>query len=102
MDGPSPFTEAIRAIAGDLRHDAHSHTHLNRAAARIDDLGRRLHGVGYVRSREIADCFTAALADLDASHALPEGTRAEAVRRAIGRLENALEYAADGILPLAT
>ncbi|MFL5386842.1 MAG: hypothetical protein ACJ8GN_30485 [Longimicrobiaceae bacterium] len=102
MDGPSSFAEGIRAVAGGLREDAHSHTHLNRAASRIDDLGRRLHGLGYVRSREIADCFTAALADLDASHALPEETRAEAVRRAVGRLEGALEHAAAGVLPRAT
>jgi hypothetical protein len=102
MDGPPSFTETIRVVAGELREDAHSHTQLNRAAARIDDLGRRLHGLGYVRSREIADCFTAALADLDASHALPEETRAEAVHRAIGRLEGALEHAAAGVLPVAT
>ncbi|MFL5539262.1 MAG: hypothetical protein ACJ8J0_09725 [Longimicrobiaceae bacterium] len=90
------------AVAGGLREDAPSHAYLNRAAARIDDLGRRLHGLGYVRAREIADCLTAALADLAASHALAEETRAEAAHRAIGRLEGALEHAAAGVLPGAT
>lgn len=102
MGGPPSFTEAIRAVAGGLREDARSHAHLNRAAAQIDDLGRRLHGLGYVRAREMADCLTAALADLDASHALPEETRAEAVHRAAGHLEDALEHAAAGVLPVAT
>jgi hypothetical protein len=101
MDGPPSFTEAIRAVASGLREDAHSHTHLNRAAARIDQLGRLLHGLGYVRGREIADCFTAALGELSASHGLPDDRRAEAVHRAVRQLEAALDAAAAGVLPPA-
>ncbi len=98
MDGPSSYSEAIRAVVGGLREGAPSHSHLNRAAARIDHLGRRLHGLGYVRGREIAACFTAALDELGASHVLPDEGRAEAVRRAIGHLEAALDHAAAGVL----
>ena len=100
-DAPS-FTEAMGRITRELRDAPPTHVVLNRAAGDIDQLGRRLHGLGYARAREIADCFTAALAELDAAHALPEATRAEAVRRAIGRLEDAREHAAAGVLPSAT
>lgn len=99
MSDPKSFAEQIRGIVGELRAAHATHAALNRASSGIDQLGRRLYGLGYIRSREIADCFTAALADLDASHALPEETRTEGVRRATGRLEGALEHAAAGILP---
>lgn len=99
MGEAASFTGAIREIADGLCHARPTHGVLNRASSAIDQLGRRLHGLGYLRSREIADCFTAALADLDASHALPEETRAAAVRRAIGCLEGAREHAAAGVLP---
>ena len=102
MSEPPSFTGQIRSIVSELRAAGPTHSALNRASSGIDHLGRRLHGLGYVRAREIADCFTAALADLDACHALPEETRGEAVRRAIGRLEGALEHAAAGVLPFAT
>ena len=101
MDGPPSFTEAIREIASGLRDEAPSHPRLNRAAAGIDQLGRRLHGIGYVRGGDIADCFTAALRELDAAHGLADEERAEAVQRAASRLEAALESAAAGILPPA-
>jgi hypothetical protein len=96
---PTSFAGQIRGIVSELRTAGPTHSALNRASSGIDQLGRRLYGLGYVRSREIADCFTAALADLDASHAVPEETRTEGVRRAIDRLEGALEHAAAGILP---
>ena len=99
MGAPPSFTEAIREIADGLAAARPTHVILNRASGGIDQLGRRLHGLGYTRSREIADCFTAALADLDASHALPEETRAQAVRRATARLDDALAHAAAGVLP---
>ena len=102
MGEPASFPDAIREIANELSGARPTHVVLNRASGGIDQLGRRLYGLGYVRSREIADCFTAALADLDAAHALPEESRAEAVRRAVGRLESALEHAAAGVLPFAT
>ena len=99
MGAPPSFTEAIREIADGLAAARPTHVILNRASGGIDQLGRRLHGLGYVRSREMAGGFTAALAALDASHALPEEARAEAVRRAIDHLEGALEHAAAGLLP---
>lgn len=102
MAEPPPLADAIREIVGELSGARPTHAVLNRAASGIDQLGRRLYGFGYVQSREIADCFTAALADLDASHALPEAAREETVRRAIRRLEGALEHAAAGVLPPAT
>jgi len=96
---PPSFTGAIREIADGLADARPTHVVLNRASSGIDQLGRRLHGLGYVRSREMADGFTAALAALDASRALPEEARAEAVRRAVGHLRGALEHAAAGVLP---
>ncbi|HEX6748063.1 MAG TPA: hypothetical protein VF092_12285 [Longimicrobium sp.] len=100
MGEPSAFNEALRRITRELCGAPLTHVVLNRASSEIDQLGRRLHGLGYARSREIADCFTAALADLDASHALPEETRAQAVRRATARLDDALAHAAAGVLPV--
>lgn len=97
---PSSFTGALREIAAGVRDARPTHVVLNRAASGIDGLGRRLYGLGFVRSREIADCFTAALADLGQSHLLAEEARGEAVRRAVARLEAALEHAAAGVLPL--
>lgn len=93
------FAEAIHLIARGLRQDAPSHAHLNGAAARIDHLGRRLHGLGCVRDREIAACFTAAIAELDASHGLDEAARGGAVHRAARQLEAALAYADEGVVP---
>jgi hypothetical protein len=100
-EAPS-FGDAIGEIANRLRGARPTHVVLNRASNEIDQLGRRLHGLGYLRAREIAECFTAALADLDGSHALAEEMRGEAVRRAAGWLEDAREHAAAGLLPLAT
>ncbi|HEX8692294.1 MAG TPA: hypothetical protein VF746_07755 [Longimicrobium sp.] len=97
MEEPPSFTGAIRTLASGLREDAHSHTHLNRAAARIDHLGRRLHGLGLLRDREIADCFTAALRELEACHGIPEEERGEAVRRAACRLDAAAALAREGV-----
>jgi len=91
------FPEAIHLIARGLREQAPSHAHLNGAAARIDHLGRLLHGLGCVRDREIAHCFTAAIAELDLSHGLAEDARGEAVGRAAGQLEAALVHAEEGV-----
>ena len=99
MSEPSSFTAAIRGIARELRGGGHTHTALHRAASGIDHLGRRLHGLGFVRSREIADCFTGALADLDAWHHVPEEMRGESVHRAARRMDAALDHAAAGVLP---
>lgn len=99
MSEPSTFTDAIRGVARDVRQGGHTHDALNRASSAIDHLGRRLHGFGYARAGEMAECFTAALADLDASHGVPEEKRGEAVHRAADRLDAALEHAAAGFLP---
>jgi hypothetical protein len=99
MDGPPAFGQSIRDVAAGLRDNAPSHTLLNRAEARIDDLGRRLHGFGYVRNLEMADCFTAALRELAASHVLPEEERGEAVEQAVAQLAAAAAHAAEGVLP---
>ncbi|HET7229012.1 MAG TPA: hypothetical protein VFJ16_03385 [Longimicrobium sp.] len=101
MSEPSSFTGSITAIASELRGGGHTHTALNRASSKIDHLGRRLHGLGYIRGREIAECFTAALAELHASHALAEEMRGEMVGRAISRLEEAAVHASAGVLPAA-
>lgn len=99
MSELSSFTDAIRRVAGELRDGGDTHPAINRASSAIDHLGRRLHGMGYLRAGEIADCFTAALAELETSHALPEEKRREAVDRALHRLEGALDHAAAGALP---
>jgi hypothetical protein len=94
------FTDAVRSVAGALRTDAPGHSLLNRAASRIDGLGRRLHGLGFVHDREIADCFTAAIGELSAAHTVPQEERTEAVRRAIGHLDEAVtRMEAGGIAP---
>lgn len=98
MSEPSSFTDAIRVIAGELRDSALTHVVLNRAASGIDHLGRRLHGLGYVQAGEIADCFTAALAELDASHGVPDELRREPVHRAVARLDAAAAHAEAGVL----
>ena len=99
MSESPAFSDAIRAVARDMSPGGHTHDALNRASSAIDHLGRRLHGFGYVRAGEMADCFTAALADLDAGHGVPEEMRGEAVDRAVGRLEAALQHAGAGFLP---
>lgn len=101
MSEPSTFTDAIRRVAGELRDGGPTHTALNRASSAIDHLGRRLHGIGYVRGGEIADCFTEALAELEAAHGIPEEKRREAVDRVVRRMDAALDHAAAGVLPPA-
>lgn len=98
MSSQPSFTEAIRAVASGLREYAPSHASLNRASSGIDHLGRQLHGLAFVRDREIADCFTAALGELSASHGLAEEQRAEAVQRAVSHLDAAVAHAEDGEL----
>ncbi|HEU4880760.1 MAG TPA: hypothetical protein VFT45_00905 [Longimicrobium sp.] len=97
----SAFTDSIAAIIAGLRGGAPSHARVNGAASGIDHLGRRLHGLGCVRDREIADCFTAAVGELGACHPLPEEDRGDAVAAALRHLEAALAHAEAGFLPPA-
>lgn len=92
MDAPHSFTEALQAIAKELRENAPSHTLLNRAASQIDHLGRQLHGIGFGHDAEIANCFSAALRELGASHLLPEEQRAHTVDHAACHLDAALTH----------
>lgn len=95
------FTDAIRAIIAGLREGRPTHARVNGAAAGIDHLGRRLHGLGCVRDREIAACFTAAVGALGDSHPLPEEDRGAAVDAATRHLAAALAHADEGLLPFA-
>jgi hypothetical protein len=93
------FTDGIRSIVAGLREGPPTHPRVNGAAVSIDHLGRRLHGLGCVRDREIADCFTAAVGELGACHPLPEEERGTAVDAAIRHLDAAAAHAAEGVLP---
>jgi hypothetical protein len=95
------FTDAIRSIVAGLREGRPTHARVNGAAAGIDHLGRRLHGLGCVRDREIAGCFTAAVGELGACHSLPEEDRGDAVDAAIRHLNAAVAHAGEGLLPFA-
>lgn len=101
MTEPPSFTEALRGIAGALREHTPTHDRLNGAAVRIDQLGRRLHGLGFVRDREIADCFTAAVGELAEAHSFPEEERGKHVDRAAARIDAAALHAEEGLLPAA-
>lgn len=98
--GAAAFTDAIRSIVAGLREGRPTHARVNGAASGIDHLGRRLHGLGWVRDREIADCFTAAVGELGACHPLPEEDRGEAVDAAVRHLEAALVHSEAGVLPV--
>jgi hypothetical protein len=91
LSARSSFREAVDAIASELRANAPGHPFLNRAASGIDLLGRRLHGLGFVHDREIANGLTAAIAELRASHLLPQEACAGAVHRAARHLDSALD-----------
>lgn len=98
-DESSSFTDAIRHIAGELRGGRTTNGTVNRESSATDHLGRRLHGMGFLRGREIAECFTAALAGLERSHALQEEEGREPVNRAADRLEAAVVHAEAGVSP---
>ncbi len=96
----APFADSIRSIITGLRAGVPTHARVNGAAVDIDHLGRRLHGFGWVRDREIAGCFTAAVGELGACHPLPEEDRGAAVDAAVRQLDAALVHAGEGLLPL--
>jgi hypothetical protein len=93
------FTRGIRAVVIGLRGGAPSHARVNGAASEIDQLGRRLHGLSWVRDREIADCFTGAVRELGECHPLPVQDRGAAVDAAVRHLEAALVHSEAGVLP---
>lgn len=99
MTAAQAFTAAIRSVSSELGMRPHSRAELNQAAARIDRAGRRLHGLDWLRDREIGGCLSAAVSELHTAPGLAEGVRAEAVRRAVGHLDAALGYADEGMRP---
>ncbi|MBW3628519.1 MAG: hypothetical protein KY464_04395 [Gemmatimonadetes bacterium] len=99
MMDSSAFSEAIREISRELASGSLSRSRVNRGAIGVDQLGRRLHGVGMLRDREIADCLSAAVTALGEAHLLPEEERTSSVRRAISELNAAAAYADQGARP---
>ena len=94
-----PLTDAIRAISGELLVEPYSPTRLNQIAVRIDQMGRRLHGLDWVRAHEIGACLTAAVTELSLAGGQPEVERAASVRGVIVQLDAALAYTDDGLYP---
>lgn len=90
---PTPFAESMRSVIAQLRASPPTHSQLNRAAVRIDRLGRELHGLALPGDAEIGPRLSAAIATLTAAHSLPEGERAGAVGSAAEELEAALLHA---------
>ena len=90
MSDISSFLTEIRDISGDLRLEPHSPVGLNRAAVRIDQLGRRVHGLGLAHDHEIGVCLGAAVRELTVAQGLPEAQRIESVREATRSLDAAL------------
>ena len=99
MGATPSFAEQVGEIASGLRENAPHPVGLNRAAGGIDQLGRRLHGLGLARHDEIARCLTAAIHELAESHALAEEERAAAAGRAAGHLEAARDHAGSDPAP---
>jgi hypothetical protein len=101
MTAPASLEVSVMKIASGLRDDTPSYVNLNRAAGRIDHLGRLLHGLDCVRHREIAACFMAAIGELQASTELPEPTRTSMVARAVSQLEAACVHLGEGTTALS-
>lgn len=96
---PSSFTDAVRAAADELRLEPLSPPLLNQIGARVDQLGRRVHGLGWTRDHEIGGCLTAAVSELSRAREQPEADRSETVRRALRQLERALTHMDEGLRP---
>ena len=101
MGKEASFVEAIHAISGELRLEPHTRIQLNQIASRIDQLGRRVHGLGWTRDHEIGGCLTAAARELSRARDVPEVERDAAVRQAIRELETALTYTDERLRPAA-
>lgn len=94
------FVDELRRIARELRDGPASISLLNLAASDIDGLGRRLHGIGFVRDQEIAGCLSAAVRGLGEAREIPEPGRATAIDRAVHQLEAAADLAGAGVQAL--
>ena len=99
MVDASSFADAVRALSGELQMEPYTPIRLNQLAARIDHLGRRVHGLGWVRDHEIGACLSAAVGELSEAPGLSGDDRAESVTRAIVALEAALTHMKDGLRP---
>lgn len=95
----SSFADVIRTVSGDLEVEPLSPVRLNHAAARIDHLGRCMHGLGWTRDHEIGGCLMAAVGELGRARGLPDAERAESVRQVIRQLEMVLNYTEEGLRP---
>lgn len=93
----SSFADVIRDVRSELKMEPLSPVQLNRAAARIDQLGRRLHGVGWVRGHEMGGCLTAAVRELSQARGLAEVERAASVQEAMRQLDAALALTDQGL-----
>lgn len=93
----SKFVGAIRSVTGELREEAPSRVLLQHLAFRVDQLGRRLHGLGCIREDEVAGCLTAAVRELGIAGERSDAERTEAVRRSILQLETAVVHAEQGM-----
>lgn len=94
---PATFTSEIRALSEELA--TVPETNLNQAAARLDQLGRRLHGLEWRRGDEIGRCLSAAVRELTLARDQTGDDRAAAIRNAIRELNGALRHADEGVLP---
>lgn len=98
--GASSFADVIRAVRDELQQEPLSPVRLNHAAARIDHLGRRLHGLAWTRDREIGGCLTAAVGELSRARGLRDAERARSVGQAVRQLDMAVTHAEEGLRPL--
>ena len=99
MVDPPSFTDEIRAVGTELRVGDLTPARLNHAGVRIDQLGRRVHGLGWVRDHEIGVCLTVAVRELIRARGLADLERAQAVRNSLDQLEIALALSDEGLRP---
>lgn len=92
----SSFISEIRAISKLLETTAAGG--LNQTAARIDQLGRRLHGLDWLRGDEIGRCLGGAVRKLTLAQGLTGSSLDDAVRGAVDELNAALRHADEGLL----
>lgn len=95
----SRLADALFTLAGEVRLEHHSPMGLNQLAARIDQLGRRLHGLGWTREHDMGGCLSAAVGELSRARGVPEMERTASVRDAVHQLEAALTHTREGLRP---